>query len=46
LINIVFAFGTYMFYKWLKARGGVEDALLDPLLAQEMPEIIGGNDEF
>jgi hypothetical protein len=46
LINIVFAFGTYMFYKWLKARGGVEDALLDPLLAQEMPEIIGGDDEF
>lgn len=46
LINIVFAVGVYTFYKWLKSRGGVvEESLVDPL-AQEMPEIIGGDDEF
>mmetsp|Transcript_26279 Transcript_26279/g.37524 ORF Transcript_26279/g.37524 Transcript_26279/m.37524 type:complete len:210 (-) Transcript_26279:73-702(-) len=45
LINIVFAVGVYTFYKWLKSRGGVEESLMDPL-AQEMPEIIGGDDEF
>ncbi len=45
LINIVCAVGVYTFYKWLKSRGGVEESLIDPL-AQEMPEIIGGDDEF
>jgi hypothetical protein len=45
LINIVFALGVYMFYKWLKTRGGVEEPLIDPLV-QAMPEIIGGDDEF
>eukprot|EP00986_Skeletonema_menzelii_P010288 scaffold5011_cov143-Skeletonema_menzelii.AAC.4 len=44
LINIVFAVGVYMFYKWLKSRGAVEE-LIDPLV-QEMPEIVGGDDEF
>jgi len=44
LINIVFAVGAYTFYKWLKSRG-VEESLIDPL-AQDMPEIIGGDDEF
>ena len=44
LINVVFAVGVYMFYKWLKSRGAVEE-LIDPLV-QEMPEIVGGDDEF
>eukprot|EP00984_Skeletonema_dohrnii_P007636 scaffold2790_cov118-Skeletonema_dohrnii-CCMP3373.AAC.4 len=45
LINIVFAVGAYTLYKWLKSRGAVEDSLIDPLV-QEMPEVIGGDDEF
>ena len=44
LINILFAVGAYAFYIWLKTRGG--RSLIDDPLVQEMPEIIGGDDEF
>ena len=48
LINISFAAGFFMFYKWLKSRGGAADLLTDPLAQQEMPDmnIVGGGDEF